>query len=258
MTLSLALNAESDTFILVGSRVSGLVLTAPMFSARAIPTLVTTAVILVLSIVLTPLVPLVHTNFLLLGGGVVLQFAIGALMGSILAMFLSAFTIAGQIVTYQLGIGLASFSNPALIGASSMLSEWEGLLALFIFVALQGPELLVMALRDSFTALPLTHVGIPPDALAFVVGLFGTVLEIALLVAAPLVVVGLVADLSVGILGRAFPQVSAFFLSLPVKLGLALLVLLASLPLFFALVPNALTQGFTDLSRLLVLLEGRP
>jgi flagellar biosynthetic protein FliR len=258
VTLAVALGAETDTFILVSARVAGMTVVAPMFSALTIPALVRVAVIVVLGVVLTPLVPLVHAPFVLLGGGVALQFAVGALLGSVVAMFLSAFDIAGQVVTYQLGIGLAAYSNPALVGASSVLSEWEGLLALLVFVALRGPEMMVVALRDSFIALPLTHVGIPVGALAFVVGLFSSVLAIALLVAAPLVAAGLVAQLGMGVLSRAFPQISGFFLQLPVSLGLALLVLLASLPLFFEIVPNALTEAFTDLSRLLVLLEGRP
>jgi len=248
VTLAVALGAETDTFILVSARVAGMTLVAPMFSALTIPPLVRVAVIVVLAVALTPLVPLVHAPLVLIGGGVALQFAVGALLGSVVAMFLSAFDIAG----------LAAYSNPALVGASSVLSEWEGLLALLVFVALRGPEMMVVALRDSFVALPLSHVGIPVGALAFVVGLFSSVLAIALLVAAPLVAAGLVAQLGMGVLSRAFPQISGFFLQLPVSLGLALVVLLASLPLFFEIVPNALTQAFTDLSRLLVLLEGRP
>jgi len=78
------------------------------------------------------------------------------------------------------------------------------------------------------------------------------------LIAAPMMVAGLISDLSVGVLARAFPQINAFFMSLPLKFGLVLLVMLAAVPLFYAVVPNVLDRAYMDLSHLLVLLEQRP
>lgn len=259
MTLSFALSAETATFVLVAARVAGLIVIAPVFSSQIVPTVVRAALVVILAVAIMPLVPLVHGgSVLILGAGVTIQFVVGALMGSIMAMILSAFGIAGQVITYQLGLGLAVFANPGLVGASSMLSEWNSLWALFIYVALRGPELMVVAFRQSFTALPLTQLGIPTSALAFTVGVMSSVFAVGLLVAAPLMVAGLVSDLSIGVLSRAFPQINAFFMSLPLKLGLALLILLISLPLFFAIIPNALNQGWRDVSHLLFLLEHKP
>jgi flagellar biosynthetic protein FliR len=259
MTLTLALSAESETFVLTASRVAGVMVTAPMFSAQTIPALVRTALIAVLAAAVMPSLKLVAGGApLVLGAGIVLQFLVGLLLGSVVTIVLSAFSVAGQAITYQLGVGLSAFANPAVVGASSVLAEWFTLLSLLVFVILRGPELVVVALVQSFQAIPLSATQIAPAAPAFVAGLFSSAITIALLVAAPMMVAGLVSDLTIGIVARAFPQINAFFMSLPVKFGLVLVVMLAAVPLFFAIVPNVLSRGYTDLSHLLVLLEGRP
>ncbi len=259
MTLTLALSAESETFVLTAARVAGVVVTAPMFSAATIPSLVRVALVAILAVAIMPGLPLVGGGLgLLLGAGLLLQFLIGLLLGSVVTIVMSAFSVAGQAITYQLGVGLAAFANPAVVGASSVLAEWFTLLALLVYVILRGPELVVVALSDSFKAMPLSATALAPAAPLFVVGLFRSALEVALLIAAPMMVAGLVSDLTIGIVSRAFPQINAFFMSLPVKFGLVLLVMLAVMPLFYAIVPNVLARAYTDLSHLLVLLEHHP
>lgn len=259
MTLTLALDADSETYLLTAARVAGVVVTAPMFSAATIPALVRVALVAVLAAAIMPGLPLVAGGLpLILGASLVLQFVIGLLLGSVVTIVMAAFAIAGQAITYQLGVGLAAFANPAVVGASSVLAEWFTLLSLLVFVILRGPELVVVALADSFRAMPLSATGLVPSVPLFVVGLFSSALEVALLIAAPMMVAGLISDLSVGVLARAFPQINAFFMSLPLKFGLVLVVMLAAVPLFYAVVPNVLDRAYTDLSHLLVLLEQRP
>ncbi len=257
MTLALQLTSLTTTFFLVVARVAGIVVTAPFFSSSYIPAPMRAALVFVVGLILTPGLNAASSmdgGFLVLG--VVVQFVVGALMGLVLALFLSVFGIAGQIITYQLGVGLAVQANPGLLTDGSFLAEWETLLAIFIFVAGGGPELMVTALHASFRAISINALVVPGASFGFVTGLFQTVLAVALLMAAPLVITGLVVNLSVGILSRAFPQLNAYFFALPINFGLSLLIFLAILPLMFSVIPTVWQQGWTDVSRLLVYLEG--
>lgn len=67
----------------------------------------------------------------------------------------------------------------------------------------------------------------------------------------------MVVNLSVGILSRAFPQINAYFFALPINFGLSLLMFLAILPLMFSVMPTIWHEAWTDVSRLLVYLEGQ-
>ncbi|MCL6563319.1 MAG: flagellar biosynthetic protein FliR [Firmicutes bacterium] len=259
MSIVVSLNDAVVTFLLVAARIAGMVVTAPVLASSWIPRLSKVGVVLILSGALAAtLPPTAFANLLELGLGMILEFAVGLLMGLVLAIFLSAFSMAGQLVTYQLGVGLAVAANPGLLSAGSFLAEWQSLIATLVFVGSGGLELTVEALRASFVALPLAHGGMPADALSFVVGLFQTCLEITLLVAAPLLATGLVVDLAVGVLARAVPQLNAYLLALPVNFGVSLLVLAATLPFLFGILPTVWQHAFEALSHLLALWEGRP
>ncbi|PSR23359.1 MAG: type III secretion protein [Sulfobacillus acidophilus] len=258
MTLTLQVTSLTTTFLLVSARLAGIVVSAPFFGSSYIPAMLRVALIFLAGLILTPGL---HAAAAMTGGllalGMLIQFAVGTMMGMVLAVFLSVFGIAGQIITYQLGVGLAVAANPGLLTEGSFLSEWETLLATLVFVVGGGPELMVTALHASFQAISVNALVIPGSALGFVVGLMQTVLEIALLMAAPLVLTGLIVNLSVGVLSRAFPQLNAYFFAMPINFGLSLLMFLVILPLMFTVMPTIWQQGWTDVSRLLVYLEGR-
>ncbi len=258
MTLTVQMTSLTTTFFLVAARVAGIIVTAPFFSSSYIPRSLRVAMVFMLALILTPGLNAAPSmsGGLMLGAGVLVQFVVGTMMGLVLALFLSLFGMAGQIITYQLGVGLAVAANPGLLSEGSFLSEWETLLALFVFVVGGGPELMVIALHASFQAISINAMVIPGASFGFVAGLFQTVLEIALLMAAPLIITGLIVNISVGVLSRAFPQLNAYFFSLPINFGLSLLIFVAILPLMLSVMPTIWQHAWTDVSRLLVYLEG--
>lgn len=260
MTISYAITHLTDTFFLVAARIAGMVVTAPMISSSYIPAAVRVGLTVLLAAAVAPGVRPVETGYgfgVLFGLQVVVEFGVGALIGLVLAVFLAVFGIAGQLITYQMGVGLAVAAEPGLLSTGSFLSEWTTLMALFVFVAAGGPELLVQALYASFQAVPVDAIALPVSAFGFVVGIVQAVLIIALLVALPVLTAGVVVNLTVGILSRAFPQINAYFLALPANLGVGLLVFWAGLGLLFGVIPQIWHEAWLSVSRLLVYLEGR-
>lgn len=258
MTIEIAWTNYLSTVVLVAARLGGLIVSAPVVGSTLIPGPLKAGMVAMFALALSATVPTVHTSGLALGLAVIFQFVTGLMIGLLLAIFLGLFGMAGQLITYQLGVGLAVAASPGLLSAGSFLSEWETLAATFIFVAGGGLELTIRALHASFVALPLTRAAIPGPAIGFFVGLFQSALAAALLIAAPLFLAGLVVNMAVGVLSRAAPQINAYFLALPVNLGLSLVVLVAMIPILFGIVPHLWHKAFVDLSRLLALFEGRP
>ena len=257
MTLTFALNDWVTTFVLVAARLSGLVVSAPVLSSTLFPRMLRVAMVFLFSMALMTTVPAVSASGLVLAIGIIFQMVVGVAIGLILSLYLAIFGMAGQMITYQLGVGLAVAADPGLLSAGSFLSEWQTLLATFIFVAGGGLELTMTALHASFIALPLTRELIMGNALMFIVGLFQSALTTAMLIAAPLFLSSLVVDMGIGVVSRAFPQINAYFLSLPINFGVSILVLLGMIPLLVALIPNVWHSAFYDLSRWLAIVEGR-
>lgn len=259
MTLSLVTSQLTETFFLVAARLAGLVFTAPVLSSGYLPQMLKVALILVLAAALAPSMQAsAPASGLVWGLDLVVNFGIGALIGLILSLFLSVLDMAGQVVTYELGLGLAIASNPGLDENGSFLSEWQSLLALFVFVATGGIELSVIALHASFQAIGANVMAIPVAAFSFVTGLMTSALTMTLLMAFPLLLAGFIVNMAVGIMSRAFPQMNAYYLSLPANFGVSLLVFAAMLPLLMGILPSLWNHAFTDVSRLLALLEGKP
>ncbi|CAB1128024.1 Flagellar biosynthesis protein FliR [Candidatus Hydrogenisulfobacillus filiaventi] len=259
MTLTIGLEGYVSSFLLVFARLWGFLLVAPVSGSLLITQPVRVALAALLAFALLPAAAphLVNPPWGLLPLGIGLQFALGVMLGLVLAVFWSAFAMAGQLVTYQLGIGLVTPARPSLLAAGSVLGEFQSLLALLVFVASGGLELGVVALARSFQALPLTAAGIPAHAVGFLEGLMTTALAMSLLLGAPMLLAGLVVDLSTGILARAFPQLNAYFLALPVGVGVVLAVWMATLPLFFTVSGNVWHLAWTAVSRLLAIWQGR-
>ncbi len=256
MSFSVISNGWLITFLLVVARLAGLVISAPVLSSGFFPKMLKPAMVFLFAGALVATVPEVFVTGLALGLAVSFQLLVGVAIGLILSMFLGLFGMAGQLITYQMGVGLAVAANPGLLSAGSFLSEWQTLIATFVFVVGGGLELTMTALHASFVALPLTHEMLSAHALLFIVGIFQSALTMALLVAAPLFLSSLVVDMGIGVVSRAFPQINAYFLSLPVNFGISLVVMLGTLPFLMALIPNIWHTAFYDVSRWLAIVEG--
>jgi flagellar biosynthetic protein FliR len=70
------------------------------------------------------------------------------------------------------------------------------------------------------------------DAAEAVTRLTGEVLATGVQLAAPVMIALLLTDLCFGLINRVAPQINVFFLSMPVKMVVGLLVVLIALPLF--------------------------
>src|SRR5690606_8448377 len=111
--------------------------------------------------------------------------------------------------------------------------------------AVGGPEALVRALRHSFTSLPIG--GGAPSAGSFLglATLGAELFRLAVQLAAPVTVAMLLANLVLGFVGRALPEINLMALQLPAHV-LVLLALLAAgaTPLADVLAP--LLAGWTE------------
>jgi type III secretory pathway component EscT len=139
------------------------------------------------------------------------ELLVGGVMGFICACWFRAAEAAGGLIDALAGVDFAAFapSEPARKGpyAGMML-----LLAVVIFLEIGGIGQVTLALAHSYVAMPVTA-SIPvasvaqSEAVAVVVA-SGKLIEAALGLSAPVVVALILADLVMGILGRAVPQLS--------------------------------------------------
>ena len=242
-------------------RVAGIVVAIPAFSSRSVPLHVRIGLLIGFTVILFPIVsdqmrplslswpqvvPLLFTEFMV---GMVLGFAISFVM--------NAFIIAGELIGIQMGINLISALDPVAGGQVPILGQFMGLLGMLIFLAIDGHLMMFEALVASFQLVPPMHVHFSGFLVESVLKLGLGMFVLALKVGAPVMTAVFIVTLGMGILGRTIPQLNVMLNNVPITIGVGLLVLGLSLPLFGSLAESNLTGIGPTLQGLLSLM-GHP
>ena len=225
-------------------RVAGIVVAIPAFSSRSVPLHVRIGLLIGFTVILFPIVsdqmrplslswpqvvPLLFTEFMV---GMVLGFAISFVM--------NAFIIAGELIGIQMGINLISALDPVAGGQVPILGQFMGLLGMLIFLAIDGHHMMFEALVASFQLVPPMHVHFSGFLVESVLKLGLGMFVLALKVGAPVMIAVFIVTLAMGILGRTLPQLNVMLNNVPMTIGVGLLVLGLSLPLFGSLAESNL------------------
>jgi flagellar biosynthetic protein FliR len=243
-------------FVLVLARMGGLVGVAPGFASSAVPLSARAALAAALALLVAPaqrqqvVVPAAAIDFVVL---CVQEAGIGALMGMSIAALMSGVRAAGQLAEQQTGLALGEIFDPKLDQSDAVLRRFYALVAIVLFLLLGGHRMLVSTVLDSFKAVPVGGAAVPDSAVAAMSTLVGQSFQIALRVAAPVVVTLLLAGVTLGFLARTTPQLQLLVTALPIRVLVGLFVLGAALACVAALVSE---QTYLFLNTLRESLDG--
>ena len=179
------------------------------------------------------------------------ELTIGLVFGLVLLIPQAALHMSGWLVDVQAGLSAATLFNPGGQGdMQSMLGSALMLLATVLFFTLDLHLDLYRALVASVQVLPVGRTGAHLDLSAFL-GLLGSSFVLALMVVAP-VLLGLFAvDVGVAYATRSMPQANVYFLELPLKIAVALLLMAATLPFVPAMLGRLFRDAFARIPLLL-------
>ena len=231
---SAQLTAWTVAFLWPFVRMLALVSTAPIFGESKVPRQIKVGISAMLAVVLAPTlgplpsVPIVSASGVWI---VVQQILIGSAMGFTMRMVFTAVQAAGEYIGLQMGLSFASFFDPMSGGNTTVLARLLNMLAMLIFLALDGHLLLIAALAESFHTLPIADGPLAANGWMFLVTGAGEIFASGLMLSLPLVAALLTLNLAMGILNRASPQFSIFAVGFP-------LTLLAGIGMMQLLIPH--------------------
>jgi flagellar biosynthesis protein FliR len=212
----------------VALRVGGLLTFSPFFGDRAIPNQVKAGLLVVLTALLFPVVPVqpallgpVEWVRMALG-----EYLVGLLIGLSLQFVFEAMQFAGQLSGIQLGLSLATLFDPQSHADSAVLSVFYNLITLLIFLQLNVHHWVLRALDRSFEYFPAGSAMATQLMSRQFVEVVGGLFLLGIQIAAPVLLATMLIDLVLGFLSKASPQLPALLLGIPVKnlTGYALLI----------------------------------
>jgi flagellar biosynthetic protein FliR len=233
---------------MVGARVSALVVFAPMLSSTAISWRVKAAFCLAVTAVLAPLerVPASHAGGW--AGAVAGEMLVGLLLGFMANLVFEAAAVAGQILGFQVGLSLVNVIDPQSQVDSPVLSIFHQMLVMLIFLQLDVHHWLLRGMAKSFLYVPAGTVPLTAATAEGLAHAVGAVWLAALQIAAPALAATMLADIVIGLLGKASPQLPLLFVAIPVKTALGLLLMGAALIYWPAIFERQFTAavGFSE------------
>jgi flagellar biosynthesis protein FliR len=234
------------TLVLLACRVGGMLLVAPVFSAKTVPMRVRTCVLLLLTVLLAP------TAHATLRGAVpeitpvtfLSESLIGFAIGFGAAVIVGAMETAGDLMSTSIGLSGASLLDPLNGASSTVLAQLGQMFAVTVLLAVNGHLVMLDALGESARALPVGVAVHVADGLRELLSQGSTLFVLGLRFAAPVVAASMIGNVALAVLTRVAPQINVLTVAFPIQIALGLLALVASL----AFVASWMTGWGTALS----------
>ena len=223
-------------FMLVILRGSGLFAFAPILGNNSIPSLIRVGLLIMLSGLIVSTIPAVSfpaiTSLWQLAGLAVKEILVGAVISLFFVLIFHAVHTAGSLIGYQVGLALANEFDPSIGSQVSVIGRFWYVLAVLIFLTINGHHMIISAFVDSYQVIPPAGVAIQGGVGELIIRYTAYVFVIGLKIAAPVMITLFLTDIALGTIAKTMPTMNVFFVGFPIKIAMCLLVMALALPIF--------------------------
>ncbi len=247
-------------YVLVFVRITVMMVVLPIFGARLTPLTLKVGLSALLTLLVVPLlqspqVPeaLSLLSVLFLVGREVLA---GMIIGFATTLIFMAFQFAGTIVGLQMGFGIVNVVDPQSNIQVSIIGQFLYIVAVLIFLTIDGHYFLIRALVHSFDVIPLNQAMFTGKLVQKVIAMTAEVFVIAIKIGIPAISALLLTSVALGVVARTVPQMNVFIVGFPLNIGLGLIMLATSMPMVLYLFRKLLVTFEQDVLIIIRLLGG--
>ncbi|ATE59417.1 flagellar biosynthetic protein FliR [Thauera sinica] len=243
------------------ARLLGLFSSAPVFSNRGVSMRVRLAIGLAVTVALLPAMPPMPAVPPGSGPGLAIfvqQIFIGIAIGFMMRIVFAAVDMAGALIGMQMGLSFAVFFDPEAGGQTAVMSDFLGLVTTLLFLSVNGHLLLIDVTVRSFEWLPVGAGTVRSSGWGHVARTGATVFAAGLLLALPIVAVLLVANIALGVLTRAAPQLNLFAVGFPITLTAGFVSLMLVFANFAPVLQSLFERGLDTIASMLEALAPLP
>jgi flagellar biosynthetic protein FliR len=236
-------------FALALVRATAWLFAAPPFNTRMVPTTVKVGIAAALALAAIPhvstagLADMSTAEFL---GALVTQAMIGLALGFLTVVLVNAIQAAGALVDLFAGFQLAAIMDPVNNASVAVFGRFYELLAVTLLFMTNAYLLLVNGWYRSFEVIPAHGLALEDIANLFTKNL-GQFVIAAVEVAGPVLGCLFLAELLLGVLSKAAPQLNIFALAFPLRVIIALIVVGLAIPLIGPAIGNLVKDAIAPM-----------
>jgi flagellar biosynthetic protein FliR len=217
-------------FFLVFARVGAVIMLLPGFGEAYVSARIRLIFALVLSLVLLPIVakylPAMPVSPIQLVIHFGIEVLIGVFIGGAVRILISALQMAGTVVAYQSSLANALVYDPASAQQSALSSTFLATTGAMLIFVTNLHHLMLGGIVESYQLFAVGKSLPVADMSETAARLLGRAFVLAMQIAAPFIIVGLLFMLGVGLVNRLMPQVQIFFVAMPMQIVIGFFVLM--------------------------------
>ncbi len=217
-------------FFLLLIRASFIVFFAPVIGSRLIPSVAKIALSVFLAFLAFSSVGAVHIpqSYMEMFLTVFKEMLIGLSVGFASRLVFDGIQFGGQYVGYMMGFAVVNVIDPQSEAHLPIISQFENIIAILIFLAIGGHLWFFSAFSDSLAILPLGFQLGSLSWIPFIIKLFGNIFVIAIKVNAPVFLVLFLIQLVMAVIARVVPQMNIFMVGFPIQIAVGFFLLFVS------------------------------
>lgn len=216
-------------WLLGACRLAAFLAALPALGGPRVPVPATVGLGVFMAAVSSPQVPAVRdlATFALLAAK---EAGVGLLLGWGVALAFTAVQVGAQVAELNLGLGTGQLVDPVHGHESTVLAQLWSTVALVVYLGTDAHHHALRLVGGSFAHLPPDRFPGAGAVAQAAVELFVRSILAGVQLAAPLVAASVAVEAGVALAARAAPQVNVFLVSLPLKVGVALVLVGLFLP----------------------------
>jgi len=215
-------------------RIGALFAIVPVFGGSEVPARVRIGLAVAVTALVLPLLPPPPALDPLSAASVLVtlqEIVIGLAMGLVVLLVFNAVTLAGESIAITMGLGFALMNDPQNGVQIPTVSQFYMIVALLLFLSLDGHHAALALAVESFRTLPI-GASLGSDATWQLLSWAAVIFRGALGIALPALAAMLTVNLLMGVMTRAAPQMNIFSVGFPLTMTAGFVAIALTLPAF--------------------------
>jgi flagellar biosynthetic protein FliR len=244
---------RTAAFILLFVRFSSLFMAVPIFSHANIPMSLKAAMAFFFTVIFYDSLPTLQipTDTLTMTVAILGEMLFGLTVGIILQLAYHVITFAGGQISFMMGFSLASAIDPQSGVSMPIINQFLSLVALMILLALDLHHWIILLASASIATVPLGGFMVTPELFRYIMHGMLNMFVVGFMIAFPITALSMLADVIFGMLMKTMPQFNLLVIGMPIKIGVAFLVLMATLSATMMIVGSQMQSAYNFLEKLL-------
>ena len=243
-------SANVVAFMLLFFRLGGLFIMTPFFSHKSIPMTTKVSISFVFSVLFFSIMPPLAIDLSI--SSIVLaifsEFLLGFTVGLMLQLVMHIMTFAGIQISFIMGFSMASVVDPQSGISMPIISNVLSLLALMMFLALDGHHMVLLFVGESLQKVPLGGFVLNDEIFVYILDATINMFKVGFMIAFPIISLSLMADIIFGMLMKTMPQFNLLVIGFPIKIQVSFVVIIATLATFMGIFADQMRAALLSLS----------